>query len=97
MSKFQKEFEIYSQSIKALKTKPTDDELLNLYGLYKQATEGNCNTSQPWVFQIKEYSKWNAWTKRKDMNNLDATKRYINVAKNLIEKYGIHESFLTSK
>uniref|UniRef100_A0ACB8FV39 Uncharacterized protein n=1 Tax=Sphaerodactylus townsendi TaxID=933632 RepID=A0ACB8FV39_9SAUR len=37
------EFESVAASVKQLKTKPTDDELKELYGLYKQSTVGDVN------------------------------------------------------
>lgn len=39
---------------------PKDDELLELYGLYKQATIGDNNTSKPLV-DFKGRYKWDAW------------------------------------
>ena len=37
-------FEKAAEEVKNLKSKPTDSELLQLYGLYKQGTVGNVNT-----------------------------------------------------
>lgn len=42
---FQK-FNKAAEDVKKLKAKPTDEELLELYALYKQATVGDCNTSK---------------------------------------------------
>jgi len=38
------EFLEAAEQAKNLKSKPTDDEMLELYGLYKQATVGDVNT-----------------------------------------------------
>lgn len=40
----QAEFEKVAEDVKKVKTKPSDQELLDLYGLYKQATVGDINT-----------------------------------------------------
>lgn len=40
----QAEFEKIAEDVKKVKTRPTDQELLDLYGLYKQATVGDVNT-----------------------------------------------------
>lgn len=40
----QADFETAAENVKKLKSKPTDDELKELYGLYKQATVGDINT-----------------------------------------------------
>lgn len=39
----QAEFVQIAEDVKNLKTRPTDQELLDLYGLYKQATVGDIN------------------------------------------------------
>uniref|UniRef100_A0A0R3RSX9 ACB domain-containing protein n=1 Tax=Elaeophora elaphi TaxID=1147741 RepID=A0A0R3RSX9_9BILA len=50
--------------VKELKRRPSDDELLELYGLYKQAVVGDNTSSKPWV-DFKARAKWEAWEKRK--------------------------------
>lgn len=36
----------------------TKEEQLRIYSLYKQATEGKCNTPKPWFFYFNERAKW---------------------------------------
>lgn len=43
----QAEFEKIAEDVKKVKTKPTDQELLDLYGLYKQAMVGDVNIGRP--------------------------------------------------
>ena len=38
---------------------------LELYGLFKQATKGNCTTPQPWASDFRGRAKWDAWKKNK--------------------------------
>ncbi|XP_063487378.1 acyl-CoA-binding protein isoform X6 [Symphalangus syndactylus] len=40
----QAEFEKAAEEVRHLKTKPADDEMLFIYGRYKQATVGDINT-----------------------------------------------------
>lgn len=40
-----KDFEKAAADVNNLKSRPSDDELLEIYALYKQATVGDCNTS----------------------------------------------------
>lgn len=40
----QTEFEKVAADVKKVKTQPTNEELLGLYGLYKQAVVGDVNT-----------------------------------------------------
>ena len=42
----QQDFQKAADAVKKLKSRPTDDELLQLYALFKQATEGDINTSE---------------------------------------------------
>jgi acyl-CoA-binding protein len=34
------------------------NQQLQLYGLYKQATAGDCRCSRPWFWQLAARSKW---------------------------------------
>jgi diazepam-binding inhibitor (GABA receptor modulating acyl-CoA-binding protein) len=77
-------FEEASEKVKKLKTRPSDGKLLQLYGLYKQATVGNCNTTEPWFYELEAKAKWDAWTSRKNMTSDDAQKKYIKYASELI-------------
>jgi acyl-CoA-binding protein len=56
----------------------TDNEtLLSLYGLYKQALEGDCNVSKPNFFDLKGTAKWDAWNENKSMDKATAMRRYV--------------------
>lgn len=49
----QAEFEEFAENVKKVKTRPTDQELLDLYGLYKQAIAGDINIGncfRQWFF-----------------------------------------------
>lgn len=66
---------------------PTDKEKLIMYGLYKQATAGNCNISQPWAVQVEARAKWDAWNSRKGMSKDDAMSAYCDEFLKLSDKY----------
>jgi acyl-CoA-binding protein len=38
--------------------RPSEAELLRLYGLYKQATLGDCGTPRPWFWQLAKLQQW---------------------------------------
>lgn len=59
--------------MKTLKTKPSNDVLLQIYGLYKQATVGDNTTAQPWAVQMEARAKWEAWTAHKGKHNTHTT------------------------
>ncbi|KAF7691943.1 acyl-CoA-binding domain-containing protein 7 [Silurus meridionalis] len=85
----QAEFEKIATDIKQLKTRPSDQELLDLYGLYKQATVGDINIDAPGMMDRKGKAKWDAWNSRKGISTDDAMTAYIGIAKELINKYGM--------
>ncbi len=45
-----------------LLSSPSDDELSDLYGLYKQAIVGINMTEKPSFINYKAYRKWLSWT-----------------------------------
>ena len=71
-------FEKYTQLAKLLPKKPSDEDMLILYGLYKQSKFGNCDTSKPnSIFNYKEKLKWETWHSYKGMEIETAMKYYI--------------------
>lgn len=41
----QEDFNLAAEEAKQLPAKPSNDDMLKLYALFKQANEGDCNTS----------------------------------------------------
>ena len=68
---------------------PTNDEKLNIYGLYKQATVGDVNTAQPYFFDVVARSKWDAWNTHKSKTMDQAKTEYVAYVNSLIAVYGI--------
>lgn len=60
-----------------------DAELLRLYGLYKQATEGPCVEKKPSFFDIKGRSKHFAWVALGDMSQQEAQSKYVELLSEL--------------
>ncbi|EDW52085.1 acyl-CoA-binding protein [Drosophila sechellia] len=88
MSELQ-EFNQAAEDVKNLNTTPGDNDLLELYSLYKQATVGDCNTDKPGFLDFKGKAKWEAWNNRKGMSNTDAQGAYITKVKALIAAVGL--------
>lgn len=72
-----------AEDAKKLPTRPSDDDLLKLYGLYKQATVGDCNTDRPGMLDFKGKAKWDAWNALKGKSKEDAENEYIAFVKKL--------------
>jgi acyl-CoA-binding protein len=72
---------------KAFTTRPTNEELLRLYGLYKQATEGDNEEERPGGFDFKAAAKYNAWLLLKGKSKEEATQAYIDLVSELSANY----------
>jgi len=80
--------EAFQASAKLIKTKLgpiSSEDLLTLYGLYKQTTQGDCNEAQPWSVQIQARQKWDAWFKCRNMDKEVAMQKYIDKVNELME------------
>eukprot|EP01115_Flamella_aegyptia_P009675 TRINITY_DN41493_c0_g1_i1.p1 TRINITY_DN41493_c0_g1~~TRINITY_DN41493_c0_g1_i1.p1 ORF type:complete len:89 (-),score=55.72 TRINITY_DN41493_c0_g1_i1:56-322(-) len=87
MSDLDQKFQAAAEEVKKFTKRPTDQELLDLYGLYKQATVGDNTTAQPWAVQIEARAKWEAWTKNKGTSQDDAKNKYISLVNEFKGKY----------
>ena len=81
------EFLAAAENVKKLTEKPTDQELLDLYGYYKQAVVGDVNTDRPGMLDFKGKYKWDNWNSRKGISKEDAEKKYIELVQALLDKY----------
>ena len=78
------QFEQAVSESKSLPERPSNDTLLQLYSLYKQATEGDVNTeppSNPFDFVAK--AKYQAWEGLKGKTKEDAMNEYIGLVNKL--------------
>ncbi|CAF1113593.1 unnamed protein product [Rotaria magnacalcarata] len=73
----QAEFDRAAAEVKNLRKKPSDDELLKLYGLFKQATIGDNNTPRPGMLDLKGKAKWDAWERNKGKGKEAAQEEYV--------------------
>ncbi len=79
--------EVFQQAVansKLLSSKPDNDVLLQLYSLYKQATEGDTTEtglSNPFDFVAK--FKHEAWAKLKGVTKENAMQQYIDLVTKL--------------
>ena len=56
-----KAFEAATTRAKTLPEQP-NEVLLELYGLYKQATDGDAHGDEPGMFDFVGRAKWDAWS-----------------------------------
>ncbi len=85
------DFDSACEDVKNLLKKPDDKYLLQLYGLYKQATVGTNKETKPSLFNPREASKWNAWYENRMLSKNMAKKKYIELVSELKILYGFDE------
>jgi len=82
----QEQFEAAAAASKSLSQKPSNDTLLQLYSLYKQATEGNASDEKPAnPLDFVAKAKYEAWVSLKGLPGNEAMQRYIDLVKKLSE------------
>lgn len=80
----QQQFEEAVAASKTLASKPDNDVLLQLYSLYKQATEGDIHIEPPAnPFDFVGKAKFDAWTSLKGKSKEEAMQKYIDLVNNL--------------
>lgn len=73
-------FEQATEESKSLSDRPSNDTLLQLYSLYKQATEGDVNVDPPSnPFDFVSKAKFEAWAGLKGKTKDAAMQEYINL------------------
>ena len=55
----------------------SNDDKLEFYGLFKQATVGDVNTERPGMLDMKGKAKWDAWKAKEGMSQDDAKAAYV--------------------
>ena len=71
-----------SQS-KDLPSRPSNEDLLQLYALFKQATDGDVSGDRPGGFDFKAIAKYNAWEEKKGTSKEQAMQEYVNLVARL--------------
>ena len=78
------QFEQAAAESKNLSQRPGNEEMLQLYSLYKQAKEGDVNTEPPAnSFDFVAKAKYEAWAELKGKSSADAMSEYIELVKKL--------------
>ena len=85
------DFEHASKQVNNLNTKPSNEDLLEIYGLYKQATVGDMpeGTKKPGMLDFKGKKKHEAWESLRGTSKVTAQGRYVRKVKSLFTAQGI--------
>lgn len=81
MSELEQQFEMLLEKIKNedMDYRPTQQEKLKLYGLFKQISEGDVHGEKPSMTKFVERAKYTAWERCKGMSKEEAMEAYISV------------------
>lgn len=77
------EFDKAAIRSKELTTRPSNEDLLKLYSLFKQASEGDVTGERPSGFDFKGAAKYDAWEAIKGMDSNDAMTQYVQLVDQL--------------
>lgn len=72
---------------RTLTQRPDNESLLQLYALYKQATEGDVTGERPGGFDFKAIAKYDAWAEKKSLSTEDAMRQYVALVDQLRQKF----------
>lgn len=76
-------FEDAQKRVKQLSKTPSNDDLLQLYAFYKQATAGDVSGSRPGMLDLKGRAKYDAWAKAKGTSKDAAMEKYVSLVDRL--------------
>lgn len=68
---------------KSLPEQPDNMTLLQLYGLFKQATEGDVLGTRPGFSEMVARAKWDAWSELKALSQDNAMRQYVGLVDEL--------------
>jgi acyl-CoA-binding protein len=86
MADIQASFEAAVAASKTLSERPDTDTLLDMYALYKQATQGDVEGKRPGFADLVGRAKFDAWSGLKGTAKDDAMQRYIALVDSLKNK-----------
>jgi diazepam-binding inhibitor (GABA receptor modulator, acyl-CoA-binding protein) len=81
------DFQAAVDKTKTFTKRPDNAELLKLYALFKQATEGDATGDRPGGFDFKAIAKFDAWVEQKGKSKETAEAEYIAFVNQLAASY----------
>ena len=83
MADLNKKFERAAQDAQKLKKRPSDEDMLRLYALYKQASSGDVSGDRPGAFDFVGRAKYDAWARLKGTTQDKARQSYVDLVERL--------------
>jgi len=88
MADLKKQFEAAAADVQKLSKRPDNEDMLRLYGLYKQSTAGDATGERPGAFDFANRAKYDAWAKLKGTDSKKAMEGYVKLVERLKKTYG---------
>jgi acyl-CoA-binding protein len=79
------DFAAAQNNVKTLKSRPSNDTLLELYAWFKQGTDGDVTGKRPGMLDVKGRAKFDAWEKKKGTSKDGAQKSYVELVARLLK------------
>ncbi|XP_059801652.1 enoyl-CoA delta isomerase 2, mitochondrial isoform X2 [Hypanus sabinus] len=89
------EFDHAKDKLKTLKKDPGNEVKLQIYALFKQATQGPCNSSKPSMLDFVNKAKWEAWNSLGKTSTEEARQKYVDLIESLVSAEVLTESKTT--
>jgi acyl-CoA-binding protein len=83
MADLNKKFERAAKDAQNLKKRPSDEDMLRLYALYKQASSGDVGGDRPGAFDFVGRAKYDAWARLKGTTQDKARQSYVDLVERL--------------
>jgi acyl-CoA-binding protein len=83
MSDLPDRFAAAAEESKALPDRPSNDDMLRLYALYKQGSGGDVTGDRPGMMDFVGRAKYDAWADVEGMSRDDAMTAYIELVESL--------------
>ncbi len=83
MADLKAQFDTAVADSKKLPEKPDNQTLLQIYALYKQATEGEVQGKRPGFTDMVGRAKYDAWAGQKGKDNQTAMQEYVDLIEGL--------------
>ncbi|XP_067107736.1 enoyl-CoA delta isomerase 2, mitochondrial [Osmerus mordax] len=78
------QFNLAKTQLGTLKEDPGNQVKLQIYALFKQATQGPCNTPKPGMLDFVNKVKWDAWKSLGSISAEEARKQYVDLIGSLV-------------
>ncbi|KAG1929298.1 enoyl-CoA delta isomerase [Pimephales promelas] len=78
------DFNRAKEKLGTLKEDPGNQVKLKIYALFKQATQGPCNTPKPGMLDFVNKAKWDAWKSLGSVSQEEARQQYVDLIESLV-------------